>query len=375
VTRPYLSALAIALLLTLTLWGLGSMIKNSVAVIERNRGASDGGADMGQLADRTPPRGGMTEMAGMGGRIAFTQSGRIAVAMGNGAMPAFLTGGPADHSPVWSPDGTKVAFMRAGAAEQSGTFVVNADATDEHRVAPAAMFYSRPSWSPDSRRLVFRDETRDRQGIYTVNADGAELRRIFEGNANTPTWSPDGRWIAFTFNGGPTEGGLYVMDPDGADLKVALPGVLSEVAWSPDSKLLAVRGVPWRDGTPAAVKGIQATEQVLVVERGTGKATLLTTEAGGGTWAPVWSPDGKAVAFVMGMEGMQQLMLAPVAGGSPRALAQGTGIVSPMWSPDGTALAVGIAAEQNADALIMLVYADGGQAQAYAPGEFPSWGR
>jgi hypothetical protein len=46
-----------------------------------------------------------------------------------------------------------------------------------------------------------------------------------------------------------------------------------------------------------------------------------------------------------------------------------------VWSPEGTALAVGVAAAQTTDALVMVVHADGGEAHAFAPGEFPSWTR
>ncbi|MBI4499516.1 MAG: PD40 domain-containing protein [Chloroflexi bacterium] len=371
--RPFFSALLLAGLLVVTLWGIVVMVRNSLAVMERNQIAAATDTARDQMAAQ--PGDGMAQVASASGRIAFAQQGRIAVARADGTMPTFLTRGPGDHTPVWSPDGTRIAFVTAGVAERTGIYVVTIETGEERRVAPAAAVYSRPTWSPDSRRLVFRDPAKERAGIYVANADGTGITQIFKGNANTPTWSPDGRWIAFTFNQRPTTGGLYLTDPDGADPKVLLPGVFSEVSWSPDSSLLAVRGVSWPAGEPAVVRGIQEAEQVLVVERTSGKATVLSTEAGGGAWAPAWSPDGTAIALPVGKVGAQQLVVVPVAGGSPRTLAQGAHFIQPVWSPDGKELAVSVPAGPNSDALVLAVRADGSGTRKFAPGELPAWAK
>lgn len=369
-TRPFLSAVLVAGALVVALWGAVVMVRNSVAVIERNQLAESASSAKDGMAGS-----GMQHMEGMGGRVAFAQSGRIAVAMGNGTMATFLSKGPGDGSPAWSPDGVRLAFVSAGQGDQSGIHIVEADVMGQRRVAPAAALHSRPSWSPDSRQLVFRDSDRERAGLYTVRADGSDLRQIFKGNANAPAWSGDGRWIAFSFNEGPTTGGLYVVDPDGRDPRVLLPGVFSEVAWSPDSRQIAVRGVPWPGGTPAVVRGIQEVEQVLTVERDTGQARVLTTEAGGGNWSPVWSPDGKSIACVSGALGRQRLLVIGATGGPAREIAQAGTFVSPIWSPDGMEIVAGIPADERVEARVTIVRADGSGRREFAPGELPSWTR
>lgn len=371
-TRTFFSALALSGLFMVTLWGIAVMARNSLAII-----GVDNPVTASDQRTESAPQENMGQMSDAAGRIAFSQKGRIATAMADGTMAAFLTKGPGDYSPVWSPDGSKLAFVAAGVGGRSGLFVISADGKEERQVAPAAALHSQPSWSPDNRRLVFHDTVKERQGIYIVNADGAELKRIFQGNTNTPLWSPDGRWIAFTFNPKPTEGGLYVTDPDGADPKVVLGGVFSQFAWSPDSNALSVRGLPWPTGKPESIQSalILRTGQVVIAHRSPGQATVLTTDAAGGNWSPVWSPDGKTVAVIIGTEGKQQLLAVSLTGRPHQVLAQEPGFASPVWSPDGREVAVGIPAGPNAESHVLIAQADGAKTREFALGEFPSWAK
>ncbi|MBI2888236.1 MAG: PD40 domain-containing protein [Chloroflexi bacterium] len=364
--RPFLAALALAGLVMVTLWGVLVMVRNSLAVVDRNSisAASEANVQSAPIPAPAP-----------GGRVAFSQGGRIGMALANGSGARFLTAGPGDHSPAWSPDGTLVAFVAAGGPERSGVYVVSAEGAQERRVAQGGGLHSRPSWSPDSRKLVFLDRAVGKQGLVVVNADGSELTQIFKGAANAPAWSPDGRWIAFTFNPGPTRGGVYVTDPDGAEAKVVLGGVFGDVTWSPDSASLAVRGLAWLSGEPAGIRGALAREQVVVVQRTSGKAALLTEDAAGGDWAPVWSPDGTWVAAVMAGEAGQRLVALPVVGGAERTLAQGQRFISPAWSADGAALAVAQPQGEGPQAQVSIVKADASGTRPFAPGEFPAWAR
>jgi Tol biopolymer transport system component len=72
-----------------------------------------------------------------------------------------------------------------------------------------------PSWSPDSRRIVFACE--DRQAIWITAANGGGLLRLTTGMQ--PDWSPDGRWIVFSasFTTGRAES-LYKIHPNRAGL-------------------------------------------------------------------------------------------------------------------------------------------------------------
>jgi TolB protein len=119
-----------------------------------------------------------------------------------------LIAGTADVSPAWSPDGRAIAFVRLIRGTPQ-LFVADASGSD---VRPLGIAGTQPAWSPDGRRLAFVSFA-DANGrtcvgrtcaangeIYVVGADGSGLRRVTASKADDahPTWSPDGRFLAFS---------------------------------------------------------------------------------------------------------------------------------------------------------------------------------
>ena len=104
-----------------------------------------------------------------------------------------------DTNPVFSPDGTRIAFTsnRSGPFE---TWVSRADGSGAFRVTKTEKDTGSPRWSPDGRSIAFDSAPDGNWAIYVVSADGGPVRRLTEGKANdiVPTWSRDGRWIYFT---------------------------------------------------------------------------------------------------------------------------------------------------------------------------------
>lgn len=146
-----------------------------------------------------------------------------------GDAPVFL------ESPAWSPDGQRIAFARAtfvGEVPKSDLYVMSSDGTNVIKIAEDA---GEPAWSPDGSRIAFASY-RDRFGetcfhdcspsaeIYVVDADGGEAKRLTESKADdsSPTWSPDGKSIAFVSDRSNPEGHeneIYVIDADGSRLE------------------------------------------------------------------------------------------------------------------------------------------------------------
>ena len=103
-----------------------------------------------------------------------------------------------DGFPVWSPDGSRIAFS-SGPLRKGTLSVMNADGTGRRTLRPAADVWGLPTWSPDGHQLAFtvsRGEPTVTPEIHVMNADGSGERRLAI-RAGDPVWSPDGRTIAF----------------------------------------------------------------------------------------------------------------------------------------------------------------------------------
>ena len=147
------------------------------------------------------------------------------------------------------------------------------------------------AWSPDGRRLVYRDSRRginENDEIYVVDADGSNAHNVTKDPANDwgPDWSPDGRTIVFNSDReGPPMGG-YLIDPDGSHLRrISTDAWVEYPAWSPDGTRIAFMG------------GTSASEyDIWVVDVDGSNLVRLTDSFGPDGW-PAWSPDGTRIAF------------------------------------------------------------------------------
>jgi Tol biopolymer transport system component len=140
------------------------------------------------------------------------------------------------------------------------------------------------------------------QSLYSVRPDGSGVERLTNrlGQAGNPVWSPDGRRIAFDA-WDENESRVYVMSSDGSDLKLLESGPSASgpgvPAWSPDGTRIAFLRTP---GTPGAF-----TAEIWVLNAdGTEPRRLFQSTCCIATWGrPVWSPDGRHVAFGVGLNG------------------------------------------------------------------------
>jgi Tol biopolymer transport system component len=235
---------------------------------------------------------------GAAGLIAFTRLDGVYVMRADGSRAhrileverAALYGGVA-----WSPGGNRLAL-----ATSDGIWVM--DPTGGRRVQLAtpghvgvrhglpysekpALFGS-PTWSPDGRRIAFTAYQGSNRDLWMVNADGTNLHRLkrtprlFEGEVD---WSPAGRWLVF--DSGSWVSDVYVMRTNGRGLRNLTPGGGFEGAgqptWSPDGRRI-----------------VYATKRGIWIMNADGGSQVRLTTSTFGDAVPDWSPNGRRIVFV-----------------------------------------------------------------------------
>lgn len=164
------------------------------------------------------------------------------------------------------------------------------------------------SWSPDGCHLAFDSNWEGSFDIYTIKADGTDLRRLTSGSEQyyRPSWSHDGQSLSFgavdTFGIG-ADSKTRIINRDGTELRCldCRPG-----SWSPDETKIAF-----------ASPNDQGIFNVGVLNIRTGEKSWLTNKDHE-VWSPSWSPDGNSIACTVAKDGNWQIGIIELETGKLR---------------------------------------------------------
>jgi TolB protein len=257
------------------------------------------------------------------GRILFVKDGDLWVFDSGGARP-LATGGTFSQ-PNWSPDGTGLAFVYRG-TNFADIFVTDDHGQNQVRLTNSAStildntdWNFRPTFSPDGKLIAFvSDKTSTFPTLWLMNAaDGSGRRALAtpglqQEDVDSMAWSPDGAQLAVTlFNEpGPTQIALVPLGATGRQtgrVLTDLPGGALDPAWSPDGSWLGFAG---RDGYAIEVYAVQPD----------GSSVTRLTAEGQLARSPSWSPDGRQIAYLSNKTGFFELWVVDVQADTTGAL-------------------------------------------------------
>ena len=232
-----------------------------------------------------------------GQQVAFVKDKHIYKMNADGSGMTKLTKSPGEYTSggselVWSPDRTKIAFW-LGTYPKQQIYTINADGTNlknltnnsQNEVYSVKLF-----WSPDSSRIAYYqgkagDAGGEQQDIYAIDINRGTAQNLTQKSSNYDalSWSPDGKLIAFA-TGESNHQKLYTMSADGSQLNQLAPRLnlsgISELAWSSDSQQIAFAF--------NEIKGDKSN--LYVINRDGSGLTKLTNDKDLNASSPVWQP-------------------------------------------------------------------------------------
>ncbi|XP_061352631.1 uncharacterized protein LOC133297484 [Gastrolobium bilobum] len=204
--------------------------------------------------------------------------------------------------PVFSPSGDQIAYVGL-----PGIYVVNRDGSNLRKISDVTVFST--AWDPVRPGVIytaigetFASESSE-VDIVSININKKSLKRLtLDGENNAfPSLSPDGKWIVFR-SGRSGHKNLYVMDAVGGErngLRRLTEGPWSDTMcnWSPDGEWIAF-------ASDRHDPGSGSFEIYLIHPDGTGLRKLIQSGSGGRTNHPYFSPDGKSIVFTSDYAGI-----------------------------------------------------------------------
>lgn len=230
-------------------------------------------------------------------------------------------------SPRVSPDNSRVAFTTYA----KGGVDIGMYSLELNRMVLFPRFGGSnlsPAWSSDGAKIAFSSSRTGDPEIYIVDADGSNLKRItaFKGPDVSPVWNPKTNTQLAWVSGRTGLPQIYTMDSDGTNVqRVTDQGYAVSPSWSPNGQFLAFAWI--RHYGP----GAPGNQDIYVMDIASRKFVQLTTEAGRNDF-PSWSPDGRHLIFQSDRKGKWQLWAMLADGTQQKQLTTTGENTQPNWS-------------------------------------------
>ena len=204
---------------------------------------------------------------------------------GSGRQQLTNTPEPEQH-PSWSPDGKQILFTRGDVMTNIDVYVMDADRSNVTRLTEHPERDQRGVFSPDGATIAFVSQRDGDVAIWLMAADGSNPRKLVQGRE--PSFSPDGRRIAFTSSAFDDNDEIYLIDLDGSN-RTRLTDNRRKLDWFASFS-------PKGDRLVYNSEAFGGQELMLMRADGQGQTRISIAEK---TYEqePVWSPDGKGIAY------------------------------------------------------------------------------
>lgn len=190
-------------------------------------------------------------------------------------------------SPAWSPQGNKIAFSaRITEDDNYQLYTIHPDGTQLQRLTHDANGGRLPLWSPDGEKIFYQNATLDDYTIiYSINSDGAGKELITKVyRSGLISLSPDGKWIISISDGTSSINTKNLETGEDASLSDEPDAVLQQPIWSPDGRWIAYTAYTRLRG------------EIHLIDPVDGMIIQLTDMSQEDRML-AWSPDSKTIAF------------------------------------------------------------------------------